>query len=121
MSEWPPFLVTFTANGSTDAVRALRRVLKFALRECGLRAVDAHPIFEATSPSLPAQLARYNGGREHARGGAALSSLETFTVRPRAQFSARHDPFGGCADPAAARLVARPLCEGEASGRKNQR
>jgi hypothetical protein len=61
MSEWPPFLVTFTAKGGVDGIRALRRTLKFALRECGLRCVDAYPLVNAEDPNLPAQLAQYCG------------------------------------------------------------
>jgi hypothetical protein len=64
MSEWPPFLVTFVAKGGIDGIHALRRVLKFALRECGLRCVDAYPIFDAMSPDLPAQIAQYDGRRK---------------------------------------------------------
>jgi hypothetical protein len=59
----PTFVVMLTAARGVDDIRALRRVFKFALRECGLRVVEAYPLFDAMSPDLPAQLAQYDGGR----------------------------------------------------------
>jgi hypothetical protein len=35
------FTVTFVPTRGIDAIKALRRTLKFALRNCGLRAIDA--------------------------------------------------------------------------------
>jgi hypothetical protein len=34
------FTVTFRAAGGRDAIKGLRRLLKYALRQCGLRATD---------------------------------------------------------------------------------
>jgi hypothetical protein len=49
------FVVTFRPTGSnTDPIRALRAVLKFALRRFGLRAVDAREILDRASPDCPA-------------------------------------------------------------------
>jgi hypothetical protein len=64
MTERPQFVVQFMAARGVDDIRALRRVFKFALRECGLRVVDAYPLFNAMSPDLPAQLAQYDSGRK---------------------------------------------------------
>jgi hypothetical protein len=60
MTARPKFVVTFMAERGINDIRALRHVLKFALRECGLRAVDAYPLFDCMSPNLPAQLAQYD-------------------------------------------------------------
>ena len=40
MSRSATFTVTFTAARGSDAIRALRGILKLALRRFGLRAVD---------------------------------------------------------------------------------
>jgi hypothetical protein len=54
------FIVHFVARPNVDAVKALRAVLKRALRDHGLRAVEAYPLVEAMAPDLPAQLASLN-------------------------------------------------------------
>jgi hypothetical protein len=51
------FVVIFAARPNTDAIKALRAVLKRALRDHGLRAIEAYPLVEAMAPDLPAQLA----------------------------------------------------------------
>jgi hypothetical protein len=64
MTARPTFVVILTAARGIDDIRALRRTLKFAWRECGLRAVEAYPLFDCMAPNLPAQLAQYDGGRK---------------------------------------------------------
>ena len=44
----PRFTITFTPNPGVDAIRALRAVLKTALRRHGLRAIDARKETEHT-------------------------------------------------------------------------
>jgi hypothetical protein len=59
------FVVTFRPTGSnTDPIRALRAVLKFALRRFGLRAVDAREIPSPDCPAPPAPAQRKAQNRE---------------------------------------------------------
>jgi len=36
------FIITFEPRAGIDAIRSLRRLLKFALRNLGLKAISAH-------------------------------------------------------------------------------
>ena len=40
MNERPTFLLRLRAQKNIDPIKALRRLLKYALRACGLRAVS---------------------------------------------------------------------------------
>jgi 3-keto-L-gulonate-6-phosphate decarboxylase len=51
------FVITLVAAPGVNAVRSLRRLLKYASRHCDLRVDDAHQVYEAYDPDLPAQLA----------------------------------------------------------------
>jgi hypothetical protein len=48
------FVVTFrTTVAGIDGIRALRAVLKFALRRFGLKAINAREILDRASPEAP--------------------------------------------------------------------
>jgi hypothetical protein len=59
----PIFTVTFRATSGGDDIKPLRRLLKYALRACGLRAIDIHqsPVSASLAPEEPAMCAGNTG------------------------------------------------------------
>jgi hypothetical protein len=58
MTKSSTYTVTFRARPGVDGVRALRAVLKFALRRFGLQAIDAREnraLPDSSGETLPAQ------------------------------------------------------------------
>lgn len=113
-----PFVIVLQPPLGTDGIRGLRRVLKYALRECGLRATECYPLFDAVADDVPAVLAQFanefhcndNAAAENAReaarrtlrSGLALSAkernflneatgLNTFSPRQRDWLRALYD------------------------------